>query len=208
MINEAVYLAKRMLVDSIYRSANVEGLGTTFPDTHCILNNIKVETTYEETSFIIGMKHGWKYILNNLGQDNNLLFIEVLHETCCKYLISSAGTLRKDNVRISGTNYIPEIPNPDDIYFTLNKIDAIKDPIVKALILFCYITKSQMFIDGNKRIAQLMANKILIENGVGILSIPIEKSKIFLELLVDYYENDNAEKLCKFLHDSCIEYTS
>lgn len=65
-----------------------------------------------------------------------------------------------------------------------------------------------MSIDGNKRIAQLMVNKILIENGVGILSIPIEKSKIFLELLVDYYENDNAEQLCKFLHYNCIEYTN
>lgn len=49
-----IYLAKRMLIDSIYRSANVEGLGITFPDTHCIINNIKTNTSVKEQSIISG----------------------------------------------------------------------------------------------------------------------------------------------------------
>lgn len=32
-------LAKRNLVDMIYKNANVEGLGTTFPKTDATLNN-------------------------------------------------------------------------------------------------------------------------------------------------------------------------
>lgn len=208
MINEAVYLAKRMLVDSIYRSANVEGLGTTFSDTHCILNNIKVETTYEETSFIIGMKRGWEFIFNNLGEPNNLILMESLHEVCCKSLVLNAGNIRKENVRISGSNYRPPIPNIDEIFRTLIDIDSIGDPINKALVMFCYITKLQPFVDGNKRIAQLLANKILIENNVGILSIPVDKTKIFINLLVEYYESDNALDLCKFLRKYCIEYSN
>ena len=208
MINEAVYLAKRMLVDSIYRSANVEGLGTTFPDTHCIINNIKTNTTYEETSFIIGMKRGWKYILDNIGSPNDLVFIENLHEVCCKSLVLNAGSIRRDSVRISGTNYIPEVPNIDLLFSSMKEIDAISEPISKALVMFCYITRTQPFMDGNKRIAQLIANKILIENNIGILSIPVDKVSEFMKLLVKYYETNDALELCTFLKSYCIERVS
>ena len=32
-----------------------------------------------------------------------------------------------------------------------------------------------MFLDGNKRVANLVANKEMIRNGEGILSVPVEK---------------------------------
>ena len=37
------------------------------------------------------------------------------------------------------------------------------------------IAKAHAFLDGNKRTAILCANRILIENGAGIISIPVEK---------------------------------
>ena len=40
----AVEMAKRMLVDSIWKSANLEGLGTTFPKTEAILANAPTTT--------------------------------------------------------------------------------------------------------------------------------------------------------------------
>lgn len=36
--NISVSLAKRQLVDSIWKSAGIEGLGTTFPNTERILD--------------------------------------------------------------------------------------------------------------------------------------------------------------------------
>ena len=35
-----------------------------------------------------------------------------------------------------------------------------------------------MFIDGNKRVAQLMANKVLVENNIGIFQIPFDTNII------------------------------
>ncbi len=32
-----------------------------------------------------------------------------------------------------------------------------------------------MFLDGNKRVANLVANKEMIKNGLGIISVPVEK---------------------------------
>ena len=40
MNNEAIFLAKKLLVDSIWKSARLEGFNTTFPKTEEILDNI------------------------------------------------------------------------------------------------------------------------------------------------------------------------
>lgn len=120
-IDKASYLARRMLVDNIWRSARIEGFNTTFPATDAIIRGIPVETTYEESSFIIGMKRGWYYVLNNLGKENHLLTVMEVHESVCKGLVRNAGSLRDGVVRISGTKYLPEIPNADDAYFDMKK---------------------------------------------------------------------------------------
>ena len=61
-----------------------------------------------------------------------------------------------------------------------------------------------MFIDGNKRVAQLMANKVLIENNVGIFQIPIEKLEEFKGILIDFYETGNDVKIIGFMKEYCI----
>ena len=76
----------------------------------------------------------------------------------------------------------------------------------RALSYFCYITRTQLFIDGNKRVAQLMANKILIENGVGILSIPVDNVGEFKRLLIESYETGNSGSIKDFLKNKCIQY--
>ncbi len=51
-----------------------------------------------------------------------------------------------------------------------------------------------MFIDGNKRVAMLFANKIIIDNGCGIITISQENQTIFFEKLIKFYETgDNSD---------------
>lgn len=44
--------------------------------------------------------------------------------------------------------------------------------------------KTQMFIDGNKRVANLIANKELIKKGLDILIIPMQKIGEYIGLLI------------------------
>ena len=44
MNNMSISMGKRQLVDSIWKSAGIEGLGTTFPNTEKILSNLPVQT--------------------------------------------------------------------------------------------------------------------------------------------------------------------
>ena len=62
-----------------------------------------------------------------------------------------------------------------------------------------------MFIDGNKRVAQLIANKVLIENDIGIFQIPIEKLEHFKGLLIGFYESADDTAIIAFMKEFCIK---
>lgn len=95
------------------------------------------------------------------------------------------------------------------LYESIEKLEGFICPVEKALGYFCFIAKAQMFINGNKRIAQLMTNKVLIENGVGVFRISAEnegKLNIFKELLIGYYETGDYCKLMKLMRENSIYY--
>lgn len=68
-----------------------------------------------------------------------------------------------------------------------------------------YGIKAQLFWDGNKRTSTIVANKIMIENGAGIIKVPDNKLEEFNVLLSDYYTNDNKEDIKKFIYNNCID---
>ncbi|MCQ2749045.1 MAG: hypothetical protein MJ246_03405 [Clostridia bacterium] len=52
-------------------------------------------------------------------------------------------------------------------------------------------------MDGNKRVANLTANKEMIKNGLGIIAVPVEKIGEYTKMLVEFYESNNYEPLVK-----------
>lgn len=204
-MNSALEMAKRLLVDSIWKSANLEGLGTTFPNTEAILNNIPVSTSYNEVNFIINMRNAWQFIFDSIDYPIDVMYLRELNRIAGDRLFNGNGIIRSTVVGIGGTDWTPEIPNYDDIVKDLKTILSIDDSITRALKCFCYIARTQIFIDGNKRVAQLIANKILIEDGVGIFQVPISGISKFIELLVGYYETGIDVKILKFMKNFCIQ---
>lgn len=190
MQDTAIEMAKRLLIDSIWKSANLEGLGTTFPKTEAILANAPTTTKTEEVLFIINMKRAWQFLLDNLDYDNNLMILREYNKIVGELLFRYAGEIRTIPVQIGGTSWEPEIPQTGVIIKRLEEIEKIQDTELRALKYFCYTARTQMFVDGNKRVAQLIANKVLIENNVGIFQIPIERLEEFKGLLIKFYETD------------------
>ena len=87
--------------------------------------------------------------------------------------------------------------------FTVEKPDSVATETC-ALDMFCYLCRAQLFYDGNKRLAQLVANKVLIAGGVGVLRVPDEAQKEFLQKLIAYYESGDASELKELLHRTSI----
>lgn len=205
MMDSAIAMGKRLLIDSIWKSANLEGLGTTFPKTEAILANAPTQTTKEEMLFILNMKRAWQFLFDNLAYPNNIALLREFNKIVGELLFYNAGDIRTISVQIGGTSWEPEIPNTAVIIDTLQVISNIEDIELRALKFFCFVARTQMFIDGNKRVAQLITNKILIENDIGIFQIPIEKLEEFKMHLIAFYESGNDDMIISFMKEYCIK---
>ena len=67
-----------------------------------------------------------------------------------------------------------------------------------------YGMRGQLFWDGNKRTSIIVANKILISEGKGILTIKDEHLNEFNKLLTNFYDTNDSSKIEEFLYNNCI----
>lgn len=204
MNNMSISMGKRQLVDSIWKSAGIEGLGTTFPNIEKILENIPVQTKRDEVFFIVNMKRAWYFLFDNISNPNNISYLQELNKICMEELSYDAGNIRTAPVTIGGTSWIPELPQEDVIIDKLKEIEDMSNRLEAALEMFCFVTRTQMFLDGNKRVAQLMCNKIMMQADVGIFSVPYDQIDRFKELLVNYYETNDSNKIKTFFREKCL----
>ena len=65
--------------------------------------------------------------------------------------------------------------------------------------------RTQTFYDGNKRTASMVANQILIQNGAGIISIPVEEQENFRAELIDFYETGDMTDIKELVYNKCID---
>lgn len=206
-LEQNIFLAKKRIVQNIYNSAKLEGLNVTFPDTQTILNGIIVPNIkLEDLEVIINLRDGWKFVLNNITKPLDLEFICKVNFYISRNESLDWGVLRYGNVGIGGTDYKPPIPVKEEVVIKLEDINNIKNPTNRALEYFAWAVKAQLFWDGNKRTSTLVANKILIENGAGIFTVPENKIHEFNIELNKYYNSDNNKEVFKsFLYENCIE---
>lgn len=191
----------------IYDQAVLEGVSTTFPQTEAILENgIIYGVKVADVQKILNLKHAWEFILDP----------DVVAASCNYYLLchiarlvnesfyESGGRIRTVPVMIGGSSYIPPTPLEHEVK---ESIDAIinkgAEPIDTAIDLALYCMKTQLFIDGNKRASIIFANHFMIKNGEGLLVVPENIVDEFKELLAQYYEGRDEEKLRSFLKERC-----
>ncbi len=205
-LEQNIFLAKRNLVDNIYANARMEGLNITFPETKTILEGVNVPNLkLDEIQCILNLKDAWKYVINNIDKKFNIEFICKVNELVARNESIAWGVLRQGEVQITGTNHIPEIPNIENVEQQINDILKIENPTEKAIEYMLYGMRSQLFWDGNKRTSTICANKIMIENGCGIIKVPDNKLTEFTVLLSEFYSTNNKEKIKQFIWDNCID---
>lgn len=203
-----ILMAKRTLVDAVYKSANLEGIAVTFAETNDILNDINVENIKpSEIGKVCCLRDAWHYILDHINDEIHLGFIENVHVFVAKAELDfqELGRIRTNDVLISGTTWRPEIPNPEELHLELQQILKIENITDRAITIMLWIMRTQMFKDGNKRVATIIANKILIQNGKGLVSIPVELDGKFKSLLVKYYETNNILEMKEWIYENCLD---
>ncbi|HUC38941.1 MAG TPA: Fic family protein [Candidatus Acidoferrum sp.] len=71
------------------------------------------------------------------------------------------------------------------------------NPIEKATVAHYKLYKIHPFLDGNKRMARLIFNKTLLDEGFPLLNVSIEKEKYF-EALIESVEKNQVKVLVEF----------
>lgn len=202
-----IFIAKKKLVENIYSGAKVEGVNVTFPETQAIVDGINVaKLSVDDILVIHNLKAGWEYTLRNVDLPMTLEVICKINEEVSRNKNLDTGHLRSGAVGISGTEYVPPIPKKEDVISDINSImNAETCTTSKALELYAYCCKSQLFWDGNKRTAFIAANKVLIDGGCGLLTISDANITEFNAKLNEYYNDDaNKAALLTFLYDKCL----
>lgn len=206
-LEDNIFFAKRKLADNIYKSANLEGIAVTFADTVDFLNNVNSgKIKIDEMFKLKGLKDAWEFVLNTVEEDLTMDYIKKIHFEICKgQNISPLGEFRNRGVGIMGTTWRPKLPTECDYEAELKRILSIDNKLDSCISLFCWLQRSQMFIDGNKRVANLIANKEMIKNGCGLIAVPVDLIGEYLTMLIDYYETDNMNILKNWLYENCLD---
>ena len=176
-----IFLAKKIFTELVYNTAYVEGCNVTFPQTQTIIDGAIVNgVAVDDIQTVLNLRDGWKFIINSLDEPLSLEYICKVNEYVSRNESLEWGVLRKGTVGVG--DFIPTIPVKECVLNELERIRNIQKPEDRALEYFSYACKQQLFWDGNKRTSTMVASKILIENGCGVLTIGKENAEEFKNL--------------------------
>ena len=206
-LEQSAFLAKKKWDENVYCGMRMENRAVTFPQTRTILNGVNVPNVQlDDIQAILNMRDAWKYLMASIDAPLTLEYICKLNEFIARNEALAWGTLRTGSVGISGTDYLPPIPDKNAVEADLAVIMS-KDTTAteKALEAFVWGARGQFFWDGNKRTSLTVANKILLMHGAGIMTITDKHMERFNVLLLDYYNTGKAEDLKQFLYENAIQ---
>ena len=139
-------------------------------------------------------------LLNTVNEEVTFEYWCKLNEYIARNEALEWGKLRTGTVGISGTDYVPPVPEKEKTIEELKNIlsSTSSSATDKALEAFTWGARGQFFWDGNKRTSLLLANKILVSSGAGIMTITDKYMEQFNSLLLEYYNTGESRELKQF----------
>ncbi|MBP5408335.1 MAG: cell filamentation protein Fic, partial [Bacilli bacterium] len=136
-------LARRNMVESIYKQAKLEGVATTYSDTETIVNGGKVkDMTATDIAKVINLKHAWEFILNKniILSKTDFNTLSMINRLVLEGFYYNAGMLRTLPVDIGGTTWKPDITIEMEVKNDIDKIvNSSKNIIDTAIELLLYV---------------------------------------------------------------------
>ena len=205
---QSLFLAKKKWDENVYCGMKMENRAVTFPQTQTILNGVNVPNVQlDDIQAILNMRDAWKFLLSTVNEEVTFEYWCKLNEYIARNEALEWGKLRTGSVGISGTDYEPPIPNKEKTIEELKNILSTSNASAtdKALEAFVWGTRGQFFWDGNKRTSLVLANKILVSSGSGIMTITDKYMEQFNTILLSYYNTGKSEELKQFLYENAIQ---
>ena len=202
---ESVFVAHKLFAELVFNTAYIERVNVSFPQVQAILDGAIVNNVpVSDIETVLNLKDAWRFALKTLDTPMTLDYLCRMNEQVSRNKSLAWGVLRDGTVNISGTTYTPPVPQQEAVQKELERIASISGAQERALEAFCYLARAQLFWNGNKRVATIVASKIMIEAGAGVLTIGKANALDFNDALLHYYDTADSGPLKQCLM-GCIK---
>lgn len=172
-------LVEKNFVQLVYLAGKFAGLSTTLLDTQAILADLSgTQAKPSEIRTILNLRDA-----------------------------SGAGQIRVQPVVVPLTDMIYQPTIPDETQVKREFSDLVQSEATttdKAITLLLWLSRVQLFLDGNKRTAIIAANALMFTGRRGLLAVPENKLAEYLQRLQQYYKNGNTANLKHWLYNTAI----
>lgn len=200
--------AKSNLTNLVFTNSRFEGLTTTLPQTQTIIDGMSVEgVPIDDINIIVQLKRGWQYVINS-DDPLNMKFLQHINKIVARDESLDPGNFRTGNgaVATDKGEFIPEdFDFEKENTFLNDLLQSDRSITDKSLTLMYQMMRGQWFWDGNKRTATLAANKLMIDNGTGLINIPVNKWEKWNELISSFYYSGDMKELKEWTYREGIQ---
>jgi len=188
---------ERLGIDLSWKSSQIEGNTYSLLETEKLLKEKKTASgkTKEEAIMLLNHKDALDFIVAYPDYLKHLTIshIEDIHSLLVKEL-GVDRNIRTRRVGITGTNYRPidnEFQIREALQQTCDLVNSRDNVFEKALFVLVLLSYIQAFNDGNKRIARITSNAILIANNYCPISFRTVDSIDYKKAMLLFYEQNN-----------------
>lgn len=188
---------ERLSIDLSWKSSQIEGNTYSLLDTEILLKEQQTAKgkTVEEATMLLNHKKAIDFLLQHpdFFEALKIRDIEDIHSMLVDKL-DIERNIRKELVRIGGTGYVPldnEHQIRESLQHACSLINRKKNVFEKALLALVLLSYIQAFMDGNKRVARVVANGILISNKYCPISFRSVEPGDYKKAMLIFYEQNN-----------------
>lgn len=198
---------ERLGIDLSWKSSQIEGNTYSLLETERLLRERQTAAgkSKEEAIMLLNHKDALDFILANPDYLERLTIshIEDIHSLLINDM-NVDRNIRTRRVGIIGTNYRPldnEFQIREALQQTCDLINSRSNVFEKALFALVLLSYIQAFNDGNKRIARITSNAILIANGYCPISFRTVDSIDYKKAMLLFYEQNNISSFKQIFID-------
>lgn len=188
---------ERLAIDLSWKSSQIEGNTYSLLETERLLKDKQTAEgkTKDEAVMLLNHKEAIDFVVANSDYflSLNVAKIEELHSILTKEL-GVDRNIRTRRVGIIGTNYRPldnEFQIRDALQQMCHLINCRNNVFEKSLLALVLLSYIQAFTDGNKRVARIMSNALLISNKCCPISFRTVDSIDYKKAMLLFYEQNN-----------------
>jgi prophage maintenance system killer protein len=202
-------LVEKNFAQLVYLAGKFAGLSTTLLDTQAILADLSgTQAKPSEIRTILNLRDAYHYAMS-LQYISEVSFAALLKIDL--FVIgagaSGAGQIRVQPVVVPLTDMMYQPAIPDETQVKREFADLVQSEATttdKAITLLLWLSRAQLFLDGNKRTGMIAANALMFADQRGLLVVPEKELAEYMQRLQQYDKNGDATNLKRWLYDNAV----